>query len=124
MQRVAGSGRFQPTDEGVGEEREITDGVEDLVPHEFVGEPELVVEDAGLTNDHRVLEAAAEGEAALAQHLDVTTLRPGESTPLRVTVQTRAASGPIEHEVLVRSNDPETPTLEIRLRATVVAETR
>ncbi len=53
-----------------------------------------------------------------------TTLRPGESTPLRVTVETRAASGTVEHKVLVRSNDPATPTLEILLRATVVAETR
>jgi hypothetical protein len=55
---------------------------------------------------------------------EVSTLDPGASTPLRVTVETRAASGPIEHEVLVRSNDPATPALEIRLRATVVDETR
>ena len=55
---------------------------------------------------------------------DVSTLEPGESTPLRVTVETRSAPGRVEHEVLVRSNDPVTPALEIRLRATVVAETR
>ena len=55
---------------------------------------------------------------------DVSTLEPGESTPLRVTVETSSASGEVAHEVLVRSNDPATPALEIRLRATVVAETK
>jgi hypothetical protein len=53
---------------------------------------------------------------------DVDTLQPGESTPLRVTVETRTSQGPIENSVLLRSNDPETPTLRVRLRATVVAE--
>ena len=52
---------------------------------------------------------------------DVSTLEPGESTPLRVTMRTPTAPGAIQNEVLVRSNDAESPTLEIRLRATVVA---
>jgi len=54
---------------------------------------------------------------------DASTLAPGDSTPLRVTVETLSSAGEVEHRVLVRSNDPVTPSLEIRLRATVVAET-
>lgn len=54
----------------------------------------------------------------------VSTLEPGESTPLRVTMRTPTAPGAIQNEVLVRSNDAERPTLEIRLRATVVAATK
>jgi hypothetical protein len=52
---------------------------------------------------------------------DVSSLDPGESTPLLVTVETRTAPGEVAYQVLVRSNDPETPVLEIPLRATVVA---
>jgi hypothetical protein len=51
----------------------------------------------------------------------VSDLGPGESTSLLVTVETRATPGKVEYQVLVRSNDPETPVLEIPLRATVVA---
>ncbi len=54
----------------------------------------------------------------------VSTLEPGESTALRVTMRTPTAPGAVHNEVLVRSNDAERPTLEIRLRATVVAATR
>jgi hypothetical protein len=53
---------------------------------------------------------------------DIDTLQPGESTPLKVEMETRTSSGPIENSVLVRSNDPETPALRIVVRATVVAE--
>jgi Protein of unknown function (DUF1573) len=52
---------------------------------------------------------------------DETALEPGQSTSLHVEIETRDASGRIEQRVLVRSNDPKTPILEVRLRATVVA---
>jgi hypothetical protein len=48
-----------------------------------------------------------------------TRLGPGGSTPLRVTFETRRYSGRIEREVLVRSNDPKTPVLRVRVTATV-----
>jgi hypothetical protein len=51
---------------------------------------------------------------------DEMTLEPGQATPLHVEIETRDASGRIEQRVLVRSNDPETPILEVRLSATVV----
>jgi hypothetical protein len=46
-------------------------------------------------------------------------VKPGGSTPLRVTLETRAFSGRLEKQVLVRSNDPETPVLEVKVSATV-----
>jgi hypothetical protein len=51
-----------------------------------------------------------------------TTLEPGASTTLNVEVETRTSRGPIEQRVLVRSNDPDTPLLEVKLQATVVAD--
>jgi hypothetical protein len=52
---------------------------------------------------------------------DALSLAPGESTSLRVAVETRATPGRVEYQVMVRSNDPDTPALEIPLRATIVA---
>jgi Protein of unknown function (DUF1573) len=46
-------------------------------------------------------------------------VEPGGSTPLQVTFQTRRFSGKVERRVLVRSNDPETPLLEVKVGATV-----
>jgi hypothetical protein len=39
-----------------------------------------------------------------------------------VTLETRRSSGRVQRQVLVRSNDPETPVLEITVSATVGAE--
>jgi len=46
-------------------------------------------------------------------------VEPGGSTPLRVTFETRRFSGKVERKVLVRSNDPKTPLVEVKLGATV-----
>jgi hypothetical protein len=56
--------------------------------------------------------------AALAAEQRV---EPGGSTVLRVTLQTRRDSGRVEREVLVRSNDPKTPVVKVRVVATVEA---
>ncbi len=48
-----------------------------------------------------------------------TRLLPGRSTSLTVTLQTRAYRGPVERRVLVRSNDPRTPLLEVKVKVTV-----
>jgi Protein of unknown function (DUF1573) len=48
-----------------------------------------------------------------------THVEPGGSTQLRVTLQTRSYSGKVERQVLVRSNDPETPLLSVMVSATV-----
>jgi len=48
-----------------------------------------------------------------------THLKPGASTQLRVTLETRSYSGKVERQVLVRSNDPKTPMLSVKVSATV-----
>jgi hypothetical protein len=77
-----------------------------------------------LGDEPLVIERVSRSCGCTAAAPEVSTLAAGESTPLRVTVETRTASGTVEHEVLVQSNDSKTPTLKIRLRATVVAEAR
>ena len=53
----------------MADQRQIADHIQNLVPHELVLEPQRI-EHAGLAEDDRVLERAAERQAALAQHLD------------------------------------------------------
>ncbi len=50
-----------------------------------------------------------------------TRVLPGRSTSLTVTLETRDYHGPVEKRVGVRSNDPKTPLLTVRVRATVEA---
>jgi hypothetical protein len=46
-------------------------------------------------------------------------VKPGGTTLLRVTLETRSYSGKLERQVLVRSNDPQTPLLPVKVSATV-----
>jgi hypothetical protein len=48
-------------------------------------------------------------------------VKPGDSTSVRVSLETRDYRGRLVRSVLVRSNDPETKVLEIRVEATVSA---
>jgi hypothetical protein len=47
------------------------------------------------------------------------TIPPGGSTQLRVVFETRSYAGRVERQVLVRSNDPKTPVLTLKLTASV-----
>jgi hypothetical protein len=49
-------------------------------------------------------------------------VKPGGSTSLSVTLETRRYSGKVERQVLVRSNDKKTPLLRVLVSATVAAE--
>ena len=60
----------------------------------------------------------------VAESLTKTVVKPGGSQPLRVTLTTPAHPGAITKSVMVRSNDPARPLLEIKLKTTVAAETR
>ena len=51
-------------------------------------------------------------------------VEPGGRTALRVTFETRSYSGKVERQVLVRSNDPKTPLVQVRVSATVEPATR
>jgi len=51
-------------------------------------------------------------------------VEPGGRTVLRVSFDTRSFSGKVERLVLIRSNDPKTPLLQVRVSATVEPVTR
>lgn len=51
-------------------------------------------------------------------------IKPGGSTPLRVSLQTRESTGTMSRSVLIKSNDPEKGFYEIKVQATVVAAGR
>jgi hypothetical protein len=51
-------------------------------------------------------------------------VKPGGSTVLRVTFETRRYTGKVERQVLIRSNDPKTPLAQIKVSATVAAAPR
>jgi hypothetical protein len=55
--------------------------------------------------------------------LDRKRVRPGRSATLRVTFDTRDERGKVSRSVLLESNDPAKPKLELKLEATVVPPT-
>jgi Protein of unknown function (DUF1573) len=71
------------------------------------GNQDLVIENVSTTCGCTV----AEGYAR--------RIKPGESTPLRVSLETRAYKGKVERDVLVRSNDAATSLLKVRVEAMV-----
>jgi hypothetical protein len=71
------------------------------------GEADLVIESVSTTCG---CTAALSAQSRVA---------PGGRTALRVTFETRSYSGTIERQVLVRSNDPKTPVVRLRVSATV-----
>ena len=57
-----------------------------------------------------------------ASLMDSKVVKPGGSATLRVTFETRNYSGKVIRGVLVKSNDPEHRTVELKLEATVTAD--
>ena len=51
--------------------------------------------------------------------LETKVVKAGASVPLRVTLETRSYSGPIQRSVLIRSNDPAKGLFEIKLQVDV-----
>jgi len=47
-------------------------------------------------------------------------VKPGSTTPLRVSLETRTYTGKVERKVLIRSNDPVTNLAEVKVEVTVV----
>jgi hypothetical protein len=54
--------------------------------------------------------------------LDSKVVKPGGSAALRVSFETRNYSGKVTRSVLIKSNDPAHPTVELKLEATVIPE--
>jgi hypothetical protein len=52
--------------------------------------------------------------------LDRQTLKPGRSATLRVTFDTRDDKGKVYRSVVLESNDPARPKVEVKLEATVI----
>jgi uncharacterized protein DUF1573 len=56
--------------------------------------------------------------------LDNKVIKPGGSGTLRVTFETRQYNGKVARSVLIKSNDPQRPTVELKIEATVTAEAK
>jgi len=73
-----------------------------------------------LGDEPLVIERISKSCRCTSAEVEEPFLKPGASTPLRVGLETPGVPGRVEERVLLRSNDPDTPLLEIRLLATVV----
>lgn len=73
-----------------------------------------------LGDEPLVIERISKSCRCTSAEVEELFLKPGASTPLRVGLETPRVPGRVEERVLLRSNDPDTPLLEIRLLATVV----
>ena len=51
--------------------------------------------------------------------METKVVKPGGSTPMKVQLETRNASGRLVRSVLIRSNDPTRAVFEVKLQATV-----
>jgi hypothetical protein len=56
--------------------------------------------------------------------LDHKVIPPGGSAALRVTFETRNYNGKVARSVLIKTNDPKRPSLELKLQATVTPEAK
>jgi hypothetical protein len=68
-----------------------------------------------------VIESVSTTCGCTAALMDSKVVKPGGTTPLRVSLETRAYHGHVQRSVLVRSNDPEAGTIEVKVEATVEA---
>jgi hypothetical protein len=66
-----------------------------------------------------VIEGVSTTCGCTAAIMAASKVAPGGSTQLRVTFETRNYIGKVERQVLVRSNDPKTPVLTLKLSANV-----
>lgn len=54
--------------------------------------------------------------------LESKVVKPGGSTPMRITLETRTYAGKIARDILVRSNDPTASLFKVTVAVTVSAE--
>jgi hypothetical protein len=66
-----------------------------------------------------VIESVSTTCGCTAALMDSKIIKPGGTTPLRVSLETRNYSGRVERKVLVRSNDTTKNMLEIKVGAEV-----
>lgn len=71
-----------------------------------------------------VIEAVSTTCGCTAALLDSKLVKPGGTAPLRVSLETRSATGRLLRSVLIRSNDPVKGPFVVKVEATVVAEAK
>jgi len=88
--------------------------------------PEKVVEKEFVLRNHGrsdlVVESLVSSCGCTAALTDAKVVKPGHSTPLRITLTAPDEPGKLEKSVLVKSNDPVQPTLEVKISAVVVGK--
>jgi hypothetical protein len=77
-----------------------------------VGSAELVIKDVRTTCHCTVVGGYAK------------RLAPGASTSLRIELTTPALAGPVAQTVTIESNDPDQPTAEVEVKASVIASSK
>jgi Protein of unknown function (DUF1573) len=72
-------------------------------------------------NADLVIESVSTTCGCTAALTDSKVVKPGGTTPLRVSLETRAYKGRIQRSVMVRSNDPRSELVEVKVLASVEA---
>jgi Protein of unknown function (DUF1573) len=72
-------------------------------------------------NEDLVIESVSTTCGCTAALMDSKVVKPGGTTPLRVSLETRAYKGRVLRSVMVRSNDPRATLTEVKVEATVEA---
>jgi len=90
--------------------------------------PERVVEkEFVLRNNGRadlVIESLVSSCGCTAALTDAKVVKAGHGTPLRVRLTVPDEAGRLTKSILVKSNDPAQPTVEVKVTATVVRRSR
>jgi len=73
-------------------------------------------------NEDLVIESVSTTCGCTAALMDSKVVKPGGTTPLRVSLETRAYRGRVLRSVMVRSNDPQAALVEVKVEATVEPE--
>jgi Protein of unknown function (DUF1573) len=70
-------------------------------------------------NADLVIESTSTTCGCTAALMDNKVVKPGGTTLLRVSLETRAYKGRVQRSVMVRSNDPQAALVEVKVEATV-----
>jgi hypothetical protein len=83
---------------------------------------ELVLRNIGRTD--LVIDSIVSSCGCAAVLADTRTVRAGASAPLRIRLTAPDRAGRLEKSVLIKSNDPAQPALEVKIEAVVAAPRR
>ena len=73
-------------------------------------------------NEDLLIESVSTTCGCTAALMESKVVKPGGTTPLRVSLETRAYKGRVQRSVMVRSNDPRANLVEVKVEATVEPE--